>query len=99
MNTIHRINQNQAASKYVPLPTSEIHIIYLLLRIHLLLFMKSASFFSARNNMKCIRMHDRFKFPATLDKCYILSKGHFLWPYDLVWPNYSTHLHNGVCHT
>jgi len=23
MNTIHRINQNQAASKYVPLPTSE----------------------------------------------------------------------------
>jgi len=32
--------------------------------------MKSA-FFSARNNMKCIRMHDRFKFPATLDKCYI----------------------------
>jgi len=26
----------------------------------------------------CIRMHDHFKFPATLDKCYILSKGHFL---------------------
>jgi len=24
MNTIHRINQNQADSKYVPLPTSEI---------------------------------------------------------------------------
>jgi len=48
--------------------------------------------------MKCIKMHDHFKFPATLDKCYILSKGHFLWPYDLVWPNYSTNLHSGVCH-
>ena len=29
--------------------------------------------------MKCIRMHDRFKFHATLDKCYILSKGHFFY--------------------
>jgi len=50
---------------------------YLLLRIQLLLFVTTA-FFSARNNMKCIRMHDRYKFPSTLDKCYILSKGYFL---------------------
>ena len=47
MNTIHRINQNQAASKYVPLPTSECRFSYLLLRIQLLLFVTTA-FFSAK---------------------------------------------------
>ena len=46
-------------------------------KVQIILFVKPA-FFSAKNNMKCIRMHDHFKFPGILDQCHILSRGHFL---------------------
>jgi len=43
-------------------------------------------------------MHDHFKFQGILDQCYILSRGHFLWPCDLLWPVYETNLHSGIWH-